>query len=310
MEVINDACQGCSFVIRYSGIRLIWCDILHEIYPVSKVHGAIMGPIWGRQDPGGGGGGGGHVGPMKCTILTKKGLRTFKSHLTDIFFHVSTCLYQTHTHKHIYHLMFFLFHLILLSVPYNKTSNGDSFSWIAVMWQILAIYINLSTCTWEQRTSSDFDIKWWISYIYIYNQRDIAFSTKPGTPSLSCLADAKGSLVLPCLVLLWCMCPRPAPTKKQLPYIVMTVSKTGLWLACTLLLKNAIYVQSVKWIFVFMEKNIISWKYANILAKQDNTRQGMKKTRRGGTQKRKCLLVVKNTVYIYIYTYVCVCGYA
>ena len=32
-------------------------------FPDSKVHGANMGPIWGRQDPGGS-----HVGPMNFTI--------------------------------------------------------------------------------------------------------------------------------------------------------------------------------------------------------------------------------------------------
>ena len=31
--------------------------------PDSKVHGVIMGPIWGRQDPGGP-----HVGPMNFAI--------------------------------------------------------------------------------------------------------------------------------------------------------------------------------------------------------------------------------------------------
>ena len=31
--------------------------------PDSNVHGAIMGPIWGRQDPGGP-----HVGPMNFAI--------------------------------------------------------------------------------------------------------------------------------------------------------------------------------------------------------------------------------------------------
>ena len=38
----------------------------HELcnsYPNSKVHGANMGPIWGRQDPGGP-----HVGPMNFAI--------------------------------------------------------------------------------------------------------------------------------------------------------------------------------------------------------------------------------------------------
>ena len=34
-----------------------------EAYPDSKVHGTNMGPIWGRQDPGGP-----HVGPMKFAI--------------------------------------------------------------------------------------------------------------------------------------------------------------------------------------------------------------------------------------------------
>ena len=34
-----------------------------RIYPDSKVHGANMGPIWGRQDPGGP-----HVGPMNFVI--------------------------------------------------------------------------------------------------------------------------------------------------------------------------------------------------------------------------------------------------
>ena len=32
--------------------------------PDSKVHGANMGPIWGRQDPGGT-----HVGPMNFVVL-------------------------------------------------------------------------------------------------------------------------------------------------------------------------------------------------------------------------------------------------
>ena len=35
-------------------------DVAH---PYNKVHGANMGPIWGRQDPGGS-----HVGPMNFAI--------------------------------------------------------------------------------------------------------------------------------------------------------------------------------------------------------------------------------------------------
>ena len=38
------------------------CEVLN-IVPDSKVHGANMGPIWGRQDPGGP-----HIGPMNFAI--------------------------------------------------------------------------------------------------------------------------------------------------------------------------------------------------------------------------------------------------
>ena len=38
-------------------------QVLTESVPDSKVHGANMGPIWGRQDPGGP-----HVGPMNFAI--------------------------------------------------------------------------------------------------------------------------------------------------------------------------------------------------------------------------------------------------
>ena len=37
--------------------------IHYLLTPDSKVHGANMGPIWGRQDPGGP-----HVGPVNCAI--------------------------------------------------------------------------------------------------------------------------------------------------------------------------------------------------------------------------------------------------
>ena len=40
-----------------------WVPIENDVYPDSKVHGANMGPIWGRQDPGGP-----HVSPMIFAI--------------------------------------------------------------------------------------------------------------------------------------------------------------------------------------------------------------------------------------------------
>ena len=47
-------------------IHHIWYWLMSaflRIFPDSKVHGANMGPIWGRQDPGGP-----HVGPMNFAI--------------------------------------------------------------------------------------------------------------------------------------------------------------------------------------------------------------------------------------------------
>ena len=40
-----------------------YVDSLLQNSPDSNVHGANMGPIWGRQDPGGP-----HVGPMNFAI--------------------------------------------------------------------------------------------------------------------------------------------------------------------------------------------------------------------------------------------------
>ena len=46
----------------------LWKCVMAPVntYPNSKVHGANMGPIWGRQDPGGP-----HVGPMNFAIWGK-----------------------------------------------------------------------------------------------------------------------------------------------------------------------------------------------------------------------------------------------
>ena len=43
--------------------EILHVSLLRDAFPDSKVHGANMGPIWGRQDPGGP-----HVGPMNFAI--------------------------------------------------------------------------------------------------------------------------------------------------------------------------------------------------------------------------------------------------
>ena len=57
---VSDCLSVRSF-IRLS-VSEVWDYILRN-YPDSNVHGANMGPIWGRQDPGGP-----HIGPMIFAI--------------------------------------------------------------------------------------------------------------------------------------------------------------------------------------------------------------------------------------------------
>ena len=44
-------------------------DVVFGIFPDSKIHGANMGPIWGRQDPGEP-----HAGPMNFAICVITGV--------------------------------------------------------------------------------------------------------------------------------------------------------------------------------------------------------------------------------------------
>ena len=61
--LVPDPCAVCIAI--YPGIWLK--DVVQQqiliLCPDSKVHGANMGPIWGRQDPGGP-----HVGPINFAI--------------------------------------------------------------------------------------------------------------------------------------------------------------------------------------------------------------------------------------------------
>ena len=81
--------------------------LLFVEYPDKKVHGAYMGPTWGRQDPGGP-----HVGPMTFAIR------------------VPTC---GSTHKRKYHKDTHL--------PFNTVRPRQKFN----EWKFLYFYHNLTT---------------------------------------------------------------------------------------------------------------------------------------------------------------------
>ena len=57
--------KPCAYFMGYSLHVMDWQPAVHFTYmcPDSKVHGADMGPTWGRQDPGGP-----HVGLMNFAI--------------------------------------------------------------------------------------------------------------------------------------------------------------------------------------------------------------------------------------------------
>ena len=52
-----------NYITKTKHSTMVWWKYSMGHTPVSKVHGANMGPIWGRQDPGGP-----HVGPMNLAI--------------------------------------------------------------------------------------------------------------------------------------------------------------------------------------------------------------------------------------------------
>ena len=73
-DLFTHILQGCFTGIG-TILRLYNCPSASELIPKdmgtyhdSKVHGAYMGPIWGRQDPGGP-----HVGPINFTIWVTLG---------------------------------------------------------------------------------------------------------------------------------------------------------------------------------------------------------------------------------------------
>ena len=74
-------------------------------FPNSKVHGANMGPTWGRQDPGGP-----HAGPMKLAIWVSTEQTTFfgkRIHETCYLTNFLLDIESKDTMHHIYNFQWF-----------------------------------------------------------------------------------------------------------------------------------------------------------------------------------------------------------
>ena len=88
-----------------------------KIYPNSKVHGANMGPSWGRQDPGGP-----HVGPMNFAIWVVYFIQM------DIIFQwwSSVIYYNFHNNHYTQNITYFTTPVFLLRWAqhcYNNTAS-------------------------------------------------------------------------------------------------------------------------------------------------------------------------------------------
>ena len=62
-DVLHIAWPNKAFLTNCGLVMPYYKEYPHQICPDSKVHGANMGPIWGRKDPGGP-----HVGPINFAI--------------------------------------------------------------------------------------------------------------------------------------------------------------------------------------------------------------------------------------------------
>ena len=116
---------------------------LLQIFPDSKVHGTNMGPIWGRQDPGGP-----HVGPMNLAIWVGDGSKPF---LEAMFSHISVMSNKHHNISN-YSQLRCLFYCFILSALCHgnspviggyKASNVENISrsWCLhdIIWHLLML---------------------------------------------------------------------------------------------------------------------------------------------------------------------------
>ena len=74
-------------MVKWAMIVIIGFVCSEQNNPDSKVHGANMGPIWGRQDPGGP-----HVGPMNFAIWDVSNGALFLNGILVLSFYIGVFL--------------------------------------------------------------------------------------------------------------------------------------------------------------------------------------------------------------------------
>ena len=103
------------------------CEYINpiQVYPDSKVHGANMGSIWGRQDPGGS-----HVGPMNFAIWA------------CMYVHV----YSHKSNRFVYKLILWKDHIFIhhTASSNNKLEIAQNlvmyFQWDVIIWFVTMWY--------------------------------------------------------------------------------------------------------------------------------------------------------------------------
>ena len=112
--------------------------------PDSKVHEANMGPIWGRQDPGGP-----HVGPMNLAI--------WEHHLSEAGAWVVSC--ATHSLIHVITTPIWIFVIVWRVIWFNLIGWGFEIHWYQLPLKILESQVCLRQHWDGIRTSMSY-ISW------------------------------------------------------------------------------------------------------------------------------------------------------
>ena len=171
-EMIENSNVSC---VLHSVSSVLWssyCLMYISTSPDSKFHGANMGPIWGRQDPGGP-----HVGPMNFVIWVSFLFQCLFG--SGLFHHISVrdenCVWNSdwRTCGSFQHWMRTIF-LYIRMITSNKNNN---FSVLITDYNHYLRFINIFCDNWRYNDQFFYwwmffltvIMPWWANYIYIYN---------------------------------------------------------------------------------------------------------------------------------------------
>ena len=95
--------------------NVAWEPMILFLYPESKAHAANMGPIWGRQDPGGP-----HVGPMIIAIWV---YTNWPILISKLFYELLLIMYISYVNNTLFSFITGIISTIWCYIKHNTTSG-------------------------------------------------------------------------------------------------------------------------------------------------------------------------------------------